>query len=224
MRVGVSQTKYILKHFFKNDRLLKEDFSNKFLARGVQIMQNSEAIPVSKIRTVMNMMFSPGTALKNAVAQTPFYFSILVSAVAFGLFFLQTGLDLYRTGQQPIRFVIAIVFVGVAFGAVAVPAISTIIWSISKLFGCEKTVKWAISSFCLSYSGALVYCIIGILTSTFLGWRTAVAFGVTGVLWAIGPMIATIREMIGGKIMVCVMLATLMGTVVLFCWSFVGNY
>jgi len=32
-----------------------------------------------------------------------------------------------------------------------------------------------------------------------LGCRTSIAFGVTGVLWATGPIIMSIREMSGGK-------------------------
>ncbi|MCX7841747.1 MAG: hypothetical protein N2489_01565 [Clostridia bacterium] len=183
----------------------------------------SKQTQVSKFRTVFNMMLSPGTAIKKAVSGVPFYFSMLVSGTAFGLFFLQTGLDMYRTGRQPLLFVITAAIAGALFGITAVPAISAILWAVSKPFGCSKSLTWAIKAFCLSYSGALVYCVIGIIISVFFGWRTAVAFGVTGVMWAVGPMIATIKEMIGGKVLLCVMLAALAGSSVLLCWSFLGK-
>jgi hypothetical protein len=171
----------------------------------------------------MNMMFSPGTVLKNAAAGLPFYFSLIISGSAFGLFFLQTGLDLYRTGQKSLMFITLMALLGFAFGMLVVPLISTFIWLIAKGFGSDKTIKWAISAFSLSYSGALIYSICGILISAFLGWRTAIAFGVSGVLWATGPMIAAIREMIGGKVFTCVLLATVAGSIVLYCWSFIAR-
>jgi hypothetical protein len=64
---------------------------------------------------------------------------------------------------------------------------------------------------------------LGIIISSAYKWRTAIAFGVSGVLWAIGPMIVTIREMIGGKILVCVFLASTVGSIVLYAWSFIGK-
>lgn len=179
--------------------------------------------PISKFRTVVGMMISPGNALKSAIKDTPFYFSIIISAVAFALFFLQTGLDMYRTGQQGLSFVYLVALVGVVFGAVVVPILATVVWLIAKMFGCDKTIQWTISAFCLSYCGALVYCILGIIVAVFYKWRTAIAFGVSGVLWAIGPMIAIIREMIGGKIFVCIFLSSAIGSLVLYAWSFIGK-
>lgn len=187
-------------------------------------MKNNTEASVSKLRTVMNMMFSPGTALKKAISDTPFYFSLIVSGLAFGLFFLQTGLDLYKTGQQSLVFALSTAFIGALFGMIAVPLISIFIWGVAKPFGSDKSMQWTISAFCLSYSGALVYSIFGIVANLIFGWRTAVAFGVTGVIWATAPMIVTIREMIGGKILLCVVLATVTGSTVLFCWSFIGKY
>lgn len=187
-------------------------------------MQESEGVQVSKFQMVISMMMSPGTVIKNAVAGVSFYFSMFVSGLAFGLFFFQTGLDLYKTGQQSIWFAIAITLIGAVFGMTAVPAMAAFVWIISKVFGGDKTIKWTVSAFCLSYSGALVYCILGIAASLFLGWRTSVAFGVTGVLWATGPIITTIREMVGGKVLLCVLLAAATGSMVLFCWSFIGRY
>lgn len=187
-------------------------------------MSSSAILRESKFRTLMNMMLSPGTALKAAISGMPLYFSMLVSSLAFGLFFLQTGIDLYRTGQQSILFVVAISIIGAVFGVTIVPLIGVICWAIAKPFGSQKSLKWALSAFCLSYSGALVYSTFGLVTALTLGWRTSVAFGVTGVLWAIGPMTTTIREMVGGKIILSIILASMSGTIVLFCWSFIGKF
>jgi hypothetical protein len=187
-------------------------------------MQNEEVIHDSKIRMLTGMMLSPGTVLKKAVSGLPLYFSVAVAGLAFGLFLLQTGLDLYRTGKQTLLFVVITTIIGIVFGAIVVPLISIVIWGIARLFGSSKGVKWTVSAFCMSYSGALIYCILGTIASLTLGWRTSVAFGVTGVLWTIGPMNATIREMVGGKILLCVLLATATGAVVLFCWSLIGRY
>jgi len=87
----------------------------------------------------------------------------------------------------------------------------------------NKPIGWAISSFCLSYSGALIYGIFGLVFSFFFDWRTAIAFGVTGVLWATGPIIVSIREMTEGKSVLSIPLATLAGTVVLISWSVFGT-
>ena len=187
-------------------------------------MQDSKAAPLPKIKIILGMMLSPGTFLKNAVSSIPFFFSTVVSSLAFGLFFLQTGLDLYKTGQQPVLFVIVTSLIGILFGLLAVPLISLFIWVITKIFGCNKTVKWTVSTFCLSYSGALVYGIFGLIASLVLGWRTSIAFGVTGLMWTLGPMIATLREMLKGKILLCVILAAAVGAIVLYCWSFIGRY
>ena len=68
-----------------------------------------------------------------------------------------------------------------------------------------------------------VYAFFGLVMNVAFGWNTALAFGVTGVLWAIGPMIATLREMLGGRIEPSVVLATILGGLTLFGWAFLGT-
>lgn len=177
----------------------------------------------SLFRTILGMMVNPAGTLKNALLSTKWYFSVAISALAFGLFFGQTGLDLYKTGQKGMSFVWLSGAAGIAYGLLAIPLIGFFIWTILKLFRADRKVKETISSFCLSYSGALVYGVLGITFSLALGWKTSVAFGVTGVLWAIGPMIITIRELTGGKNALSVPLATAVGAVVLISWSVFGN-
>jgi len=66
-------------------------------------MENSKP---SIFKTIISMMINPASALKSAISNIPRFFSIAVSAAAFDLFFLHTGLDLYKTGQKGMGFVI----------------------------------------------------------------------------------------------------------------------
>lgn len=174
----------------------------------------------SSLRTVFGMMISPGATLKAAVSGLNGFLSLLVSALAFLFFFLQTGLDLYKTGQQDLSFVLLSAATGALYGFTIIPFLGFLIWLVLKAAKSDKGPGWAISSFCLSYSGALIYGILGLAFSLALGWSTSVAFGVTGVLWATGPIIASIREMTAGKSVLGIFLATFAGAAVLFSWSF----
>jgi len=174
-------------------------------------------------RTVIGMMISPGSAVKGAMSGIPWMFSVIVSALAFCMFFLQTGLDLYKTGQKGFTFLILSGGLGLLYGLIVIPFVGLLIWVILKTMKTDKAMKSAISSFCLSYSGALIYGILGIAFSIALGWKTSVAFGVTGVLWAVGPMIVTIRELTGGKNALSIPIATVVSALILFSWSLFGN-
>jgi hypothetical protein len=176
----------------------------------------------SLVRTIFGMMINPAGALRGAFANR-WYLSAAISALAFGLFFVQTGLDLYKTGQKEMDFVLLSAGAGVVYGLIMIPLIGAVIWVIMKAAKTDKTLLQAISAFCLSYSGALIYGLLGIIFSLVLGWKTAVAFGVTGVLWAIGPMIFTIRELTGGKNALSVPLAAAVGAVVLVSWTLFGS-
>lgn len=176
----------------------------------------------SLLRTIFGMMMNPAGALKGALSGR-WYLSVAVSSLAFGLFFIQTGLDMYKTGQKELSFVLLSVGTGMAYGLVVIPLISVFMWVILKAARTDKSLLQAVSAFCLSYSGALIYGILGLIISLTMGWKTSIAFGATGVLWAIGPMMFTIRELTGGKNALSVSLATLVGAAVLFSWSVFGN-
>src|SRR5690606_8065461 len=128
------------------------------------------------------MMINPAGALSGALSNK-WYLSVAVSALAFGLFFIQTGLDLYKTGQKDMSFVLFSVGTGIVYGLLVIPLLAAVIWIILKAVKTDKNLMETISSFCLSYSGALVYGVLGIIFSLALDWKTSVAFGVTGVLW-----------------------------------------
>jgi len=186
-------------------------------------MENRAQIPRSSLfRNIFGMMVSPASALRGALAGK-WYLSVLVSALAFGLFFAQTGLDLYKTGQKELNFVLLSAGAGVLYGLVVIPLIAIFLWVILKAVKTEKNLMQAVSVFCLSYSGALVYGFLGLVFSLALGWKTSIAFGVTGVLWAIGPMMYAIRELAGGKNTLSFFLSTLVGAAVLLSWSIFGT-
>ena len=176
----------------------------------------------SLFRTIIGMMINPAGTLRGAFSSR-WYLSAAVSALAFVLFFVQTGLDLYKTGQKEMDFVLLSAGAGLAYGLVMIPLIGAVMWVILKAVKTDKSLLQTISAFCLSYSGALIYGVLGLTFSLLLGWKTSVAFGVTGVLWAIGPMMFTIRELSGGKNALSVPLATAVGAVVLISWSVFGN-
>lgn len=71
--------------------------------------------------------------MKNALLSTKWYLFIIISALAFGLFFVQTGLDLYKTGQKGMDFVWLSGATGVAYGLLVIPFIGFFIWIVLKL-------------------------------------------------------------------------------------------
>lgn len=186
-------------------------------------MENAKQFKVSKTRLLLNMMLSPASALASSISNIPIWFPIVISSAAFCLFFLQTGLDLYKTGQKELSFVYASGIAGIVYGLIFIPLISLVIWWFLKLGKTQKTLKWVISSICLSYSGSLFYGAAGLIFSLFFAWKTSLAFGATGVIWATGPMIVAIRAATDGQNKLSVPIATLVCALVLVSWSLFGQ-
>ncbi|GAB6153215.1 hypothetical protein JCM17380_19650 [Desulfosporosinus burensis] len=182
-----------------------------------------EKTKTSMLKTIFGMMINPSGILKSAMLSTKWYFSLIVSGLAFGLFFIQTGLDLYKTGQKGVDFLLLSAGVGILYGVLLIPLLGFLMAVILKISKSDKKIGQIISLFCLSYSGALIYGTLGIVFSLALGWKTSIAFGVSGVLWAIGPTIVTIREMTGGKNTMSIPIATIISGAILVSWSFFGN-
>jgi hypothetical protein len=144
-----------------------------------------------------------------------------VSGAAFGLFFLQTGLDLLRVGQPTLprlamtgnAGVVGLCLLGIAYGTLGVVFLAAIAWIATRPLGATIALEATVRAFAFGYCPALVA----------FGWNTALAFGVTGVLWALGPMIATLREMLGGQTWPGVILATILGGLTLFGWAYLGT-
>lgn len=180
-------------------------------------------VKISNVRMIFGMMINPASVLKSLISKSKWQFSLIISGLAFALFFLQTGLDLFRTGQKTFSHILILSGTGLIYGAIIIPLVASFMWLILKAGKSEKSLFQTISVFCMSYSGALIYGVIGLGFSLSMGWKTAVAFGVTGVLWAIGPMIVSVRELTGGKNSLSIPIATIFSLIVLVSWAFIGN-
>ena len=169
-------------------------------------------------KSILLMMVNPAGVLKKRIVSVSFVWALAVSGTAFTLFFLQTGLDLNRNGK-PGPLVVVLASIGLIYGTVIVAAIAMVAWQLTRLFGGAKSLDWSIKAFALGYSPALIYATLGLLVNAIFHWKTAIAFGVTGMLWALGPMIAAIKEMTDQKTALSMVIATLCGGMLLLGWS-----
>lgn len=175
-------------------------------------------------KTVLAMIMNPGEVIKNQMAHVPWTFSVIVSGLAFMIFFLQTGLDLFRSGNAGVGTVVLITILGLLYGTAGIAFLASIAWIFSQAGQRDISLKWAISTFALGYSATLVYALLGLLFSLTLGWRTSIAFGVTGVLWALRPNMTTIKQMSGDRTAFSIALTTLCGVILLLGWALLGRF
>jgi hypothetical protein len=192
---------------------------------------------LARVRTLLGVFLNPGAAVAGALADTSPVFALAVSGSAFALFFLQTGLDEARGGLTAIpplglgdaAGVVALTAIGALYGTIGLALVALIAWGIVRLAGdalhlaSPITPGAAVRAFALGYAPALLYCLFGLVCNVGLGWRTSIAFGVTGLLWAIGPAIATLRRMLDGRVWPSVILATLVGGAMLAGWAYLGT-
>lgn len=177
----------------------------------------------SQLRTVLTMIANPGEVIKNQMIRVPWPYSILISGLAFTLFFLQTGIDLFRAGTIGVDWVILIAMIGLIFGTVGVVLLAMLIYLVVQAGKRDLTPGGVIANFALGYTVTLVYSLCGLLFSLAFSWNTAVAFGITGVLWALRPTLFTIKQMSGEATALSVVLTTLCGAIMLFGWGLLGR-
>lgn len=175
------------------------------------------------LSSILPMMFNPGTFIEEHLEKTSLIFSKLISGLAIGFFFLQTGLDLYKTGQKAMNHVYMMTGIGFLYGVLVVPSFGILLWIFLKMSRSKFTLRQILSATCLSYSSLLIYSIFGLLFSIFFNWRTSIAFGATGAIWSIGSLIGTIKRLSNSKTGLAIFLATIFGTVLLFSWYYLGN-
>jgi hypothetical protein len=174
-------------------------------------------------RSALSMMINPGAVLRNMTTGIPWPLALGISALAFMLFFMQTGLDLVRIGLKTSGFVVLLSVEGLLFGSLGVALLGVLAWMITRIFKGKKSIGWVLSAFGMGYFSTLIFTGLGMLFSIFLHWNTSVAFGVSGVLWATGPMIASIREMSRDNTTLSVILATICSGLLLLGWVLLGN-
>ncbi len=179
---------------------------------------------VPQWKSALNMIINPGEVVKNQMTKIPWPYSLMISGLSFALFFLQTGLDLMRSGQIVVSTVILMTMLGLLYGTAGIALLAVLVWAISQAAKRNITMEWTISSFALGYSPTLVYALSGLIFSLALGWKTAVAFGVTGVLWALRPTLFTIKQMSGERVGFSIAMTTLCGAILLAGWALLGKF
>jgi hypothetical protein len=185
-------------------------------------MEATGAGAVFSFRAALAMIINPAQVVKGALERVPWPVSLAVSGLAFTLLFLQTGLDMHRVGTVSAGAVVGFTFAGLAMGTAGIAAVAAVAWAASRLLGGERSLTWAVRAFCLAYTPALIFVCVGLIFNLAAGWNTAVAFGVTGVIWALLPMSAVLREMTGERLGASLALSTLCGGLVLGCWALLG--
>ncbi len=179
---------------------------------------------VPRWKTALNMIINPGEVVKNQMIKIPWPYSLMVSGLSFTLFFLQTGLDMMRTGQTGVPTVILMTMLGLLYGTAGIALLAVMVWALSQAAERGLTMEWAISTFALGYSATFVYALSGLIFSLAFGWKTAVAFGVTGVLWALRPTMYTIKQMSGERVAFSIAMTTLCGAILLIGWALLGRF
>jgi hypothetical protein len=187
------------------------------------VSETKPQLPGLSWKTVFLMMINPGGALKTVLGGVATPVALAVSGLAFCLFFLQTGLDMNRVGTGNLVGALSLAGIGLVYGTAGVAFVAALAWAVSRPLGGTGTLLWTIKAFALGYSPTLLYVVLGVVANLTLGWNTSLAFGVTGVLWALGPMVATLREMLGGRVVPSIILATVCGGALLLGWTLVGN-
>jgi len=176
-------------------------------------------------RVVCATMAAPGEILRRHAAALPAPVALTVSGAAFAIFFAQTAIDLHRGAawdQSAIVSAAVLAGTGGALGTVGVCLLAVLAFVLTRPFGGSATLGWSVRAFGLAYSPTLIYGICGLLAQLVLGWPAALAFGVTGFLWALSPLHATIAELAGGRMWPATILTTVIGGVLLAAWATLG--
>jgi len=174
------------------------------------------------LRSALAMILNPAQVVKGALDQAPWFVSLPISGLAFTVFFLQTGLDMHRVGTASGRAALGFTFLGLGFGTIGVAVVAAVAWALAHMLGGQRSLGWTVRAFCLAYTPTLIFVVVGLIFNLAVGWNTAVAFGVTGVLWALLPIIAIVREMTGQKLGASLAISTLCGGLILCGWALVG--
>jgi hypothetical protein len=145
-----------------------------------------------------------------------------ISGLAFSTISLQAALDLSRTAAWATDALLLLVVRGALLGTLGVALLALLAWLLSRPFGVSQGLGWTVRAFGGAYGSALIYGLFGLGLNLALGWNTSVSCGVTGLLWALGPVFLTLRELSGGRPGLAAGLATICGALMLFGWVQLG--
>lgn len=174
-------------------------------------------------KSALRVMLDPGGVLKDPLEQVPAVFSLCIPALSFTFLFLQAGLDLNRVGLRSPAGVAGLTFLGTAYGAAGIALVAAAAWGLARMVGGTRSLAWALRACGISYTPSLIYAACGLFFNAAFGWNTAAAFGVTGLLWSIGPLTSTGREMLGERPGLSIALATVCGGLLLFGWALLAT-
>lgn len=173
------------------------------------------------MRLFLSIFTSPRLVFQEHLDSVPAPICLLVSGLAFSLFYFQTGLDLARTGSGSAVGALGLGTLGLIVGSGGVGLLALLAWLLARPYAGNQSLGWTVRAFALSYSPALIYGGLGLMANLLFGWNTSLAFGVTGVLWALGPMLVAIREMTEQRTGLSAIIATACGALMLVVWALI---
>lgn len=162
--------------------------------------------------------FNPATLSDKDLNEVSILYAFVISGLTYGLFFLQTGLDQKRIGNKTLIEVIVLALKGLAIGTLGLTVLSVIVFIIMKIFKGECLLVNLIKVFCLSYTTALLSLVFGFIFNVIFHTNTAIAFGVTGVLWSLNPLFRVLRKNTKGNLSLSLTLCTTIGLLILITW------
>jgi hypothetical protein len=174
-------------------------------------------------KAALQVMLDPGGVLRDMLGDVSAAFSLCIPGLAFTFLFLQAGLDLHRIGMKSSAGVVGLTFLGALYGVAGIALVAAVAWAATRALGSDRSLDWTLKSFGIGYTPSLIYAACGLFFNAALGWNTAATFGVTGLLWSMSPLMSTGREMLGERLGLSVVLATVCGGLLLFGWALIAT-
>jgi hypothetical protein len=166
----------------------------------------------SYLDALLKILVRPQAVVEARLSALPVTTALHIPALAFCLLFLQS---FFEIGRSPL----AAILLGIVMGYGGITGVSAVGWLGLRLVGVSHGLATVTRCFALSYAPALLYCACGLAAQRLLGWPTAVAFGVTGLLWALAPMTAALEQLSGQRTWLSVGLSTVCGGLLLCGWA-----
>lgn len=163
-------------------------------------------------------LFNPGVFISGYFEKLPSVYALIVSGMSFFLLFLQTGLDRLRAGNITGGGFAFMLIKGILFGTVGIALLAAVAFVLSKMIGGGWNIARILRAVALGYGGALIYMVLGLLFNIFFKWNTTVAFGITGVLWALGPLYSVFRAITGNRKVPAVIIMSVCGSLTIWGW------